>query len=53
VVLAVGVGAKIGMLDRVEMSGVALMLGFELVKSVGGIGIGAKKGLEYERQLGR
>jgi hypothetical protein len=52
VVLAVGVGAKIGVLDRVEVSGMALTLGLEFMKRMGGVGIRAKEGLECGRQLG-
>jgi hypothetical protein len=39
-------------LDGVEMSRVTPTLGFELVKSVGGVRVGAKEGLECGRQLG-
>jgi hypothetical protein len=53
VILAISVGAKVGVLDRMDVSGMAPTLGFELVKSVGGVGIGAKEGLECRRQLGR
>jgi hypothetical protein len=53
VVLAVGVGAEVGMLDRMDMSGVTPTLGLELVKGVGGVQIGAKEGFECRRQLGR
>jgi hypothetical protein len=53
VVLAIGVSAKVGVLDRVKMSGVAPTLGLELVKGVGGVWVGAKEGLECGRQLGR
>jgi hypothetical protein len=53
VILAVGVGAKVGVLDRMEMSGVTPTLGLELVKSVCGVLIGAKEGLKCGRQLGR
>jgi hypothetical protein len=50
-VVTIGIDTEIGVLDHVEMSGVAAMLGFELVKGVGGIRVGAKKGLECGRQL--
>jgi hypothetical protein len=53
VVLAVGIGAKVRVLDRMDMSGVAPMLGLEFVKSVGSVWIGAKEGLKCGRQLGR
>jgi hypothetical protein len=51
VVVAVGVSAKVGVLDHVDMSRMAPMLGLELVKSVGGIWVRAKKGLECGRQF--
>jgi hypothetical protein len=52
VVVAVGVDAKVGVLNCVEMGWMTPMLGLELVESVGGVGIGAKEGLECGRQFG-
>jgi hypothetical protein len=53
VVVAVGVDTKVGILDCVEVSWVTPTLGFELVKSVGGIRVRTKEGLECRRQFGR
>jgi hypothetical protein len=53
VIMAIGVGAKIRVLDRMDMSGMTPTLGFELVERVGGVWVGAKEGLECRRQLGR
>jgi hypothetical protein len=53
VIVAVEVVAKVGMLDRMDVSGVTPTLGLELVKSVGGVWVGAKEGLECRRQFGR
>jgi hypothetical protein len=53
VVLAIGVDTEVGVLDRMDVSGMTPTLGFEFVESVGGVWIGAKEGLECRRQLGR
>jgi hypothetical protein len=45
VIVAVEVGAKVGMLDRVNMSRVTAAPRFEVVEGVSGVGVGAKEGL--------
>jgi hypothetical protein len=43
VIMAVEVDAKVGVLDRVNMSRVTAAPSFEVVEGVGGVGIGAKE----------